>query len=358
MASTPYAIRLSGVGKVYPGAELSLRGTKLEAQGPALWLRNLGRLTRLTAAPERPVRALDEVSFAVRPGEILGVLGPNGSGKTTLVKIVAGLIRPSEGNGEVAGVDLDRPQEVRRHVSYVSTTGWMGLEWSLTAEENVRFFGALCGLGPKRARERAREALTDVGLWADRDKMVAQLSNGMRQRAILARALLLRTPVVLLDEPTVGLDPIHREDMLTLVRRLVRERSQTVVLVDHQADAIEGVVDRALVLGRGRVRLIGPPGELAAGLGSVRVVDLLTRDAGEPRDPPPAGVLSVQRTPRPGPLSVSHWRLIVSADANVLEAILAWAMSAGGEIVEVSERAPGLADIVAGRLEPAGALVG
>ena len=358
MASPPCAIRLSGVGKLYPGAEVSLRGTKLEAQGPALWLRNLGRLTRLTAAPEAPVRALSDVSMAVKAGEVLGVLGSNGSGKTTLVKIVAGLIRPSEGSGEVAGIGLDRPQEVRRRVSYVSTTGWMGLEWPLTAEENVRFFGVLCGLAPKRARERAQEALVDVGLWADRGKMVSQLSNGMRQRVILARALLLRTPVVLLDEPTVGLDPIHRDDMLALVRRLVRERGQTVILVDHQAEAIEGVIDRALVLGGGRVRLVGPPRELAAGLGGVRVVDLLTRSAGEPRGPAPAGVLGVERTPRPGPLSLSHWRLLVADDADVLAALLAWAMSAGGEIVEVSERAPGLADIVAGRLEPAGALVG
>ncbi len=358
MASTPCAIRLSAVGKVFQGVELSLRGTKLEAQGPALWLRNLGRLTRLTASPEPPVRALCEVSLDVKAGEILGVLGPNGSGKTTLVKIVAGLLRPSEGSGEVAGASLDRPHEVRRRVSYVSTTGWMGLEWALTAEENVRFFGVLCGLSRKRARERAQEALVDVGLWPDRAKMVSQLSNGMRQRVILARALLLRTPVVLLDEPTVGLDPIHRDDMLALVRSLVRERGQTVVLVDHQADAIEGVIDRALVLGGGRARMIGPPSELAARLGGVRVVDLLTRNAGEPRGPVPAGVLGVERTARPGSLSLTHWRLLVVADPGVLEEVLTWAMSAGGEVVEVTERAPGLADIVAGRLEPAGALVG
>lgn len=358
MASAPYAIRLAGVGKVYPGTERSLRGTKLEAQGPALWLRNLGRLARLTASPEAPVRALGDVSLAVPPGEVLGVLGPNGSGKTTLVKIVAGLVRPSEGSGEVAGAGLERPAEVRRRVSYVSTTGWMGLEWALTAEENVRFFGVLCGLAPGRARERAAAALRDVGLGSDRSKMVSALSNGMRQRVILARALVLRTPVVLLDEPTVGLDPIHRDDMLRLVRHLVRERGQTVVLVDHQADAIEGVIDRALVLGAGRARLIGPPRQLAAGLGGVRVVDLLSRGAGEPRGPAPAGVLGVERTARPGPLALSHWRLVVAADADVLGALVAWVMSAGGEIVEVTERAPGLADLVAGRLGPVGAGAG
>ena len=349
MSTPTSAIRLSGVGKVFPGAERSLRGTKLEAQGPALWLRNLGRAARLTAAPEPSVRALDGVDLDVRAGEVVGILGPNGSGKTTLVKIIAGLIRPSEGRGEVAGVDLERPYEARRRVSYVSTTGWMGLEWALTAEENVRFFAVLCGLHARPARERAAAALRDVGLWADRGKMVSELSNGMRQRVILARALVLRTPVVLLDEPTVGLDPIHRDGVLGLVRRLVAERGQTVLLVDHQAEAIEGVIDRAVLLENGRVRLQGRPAELVRGLGDVHVVELVTRGGDAPQTPLPEGVLRSARMARPGPLALTRWRFVVADGADSLEGVVAWALAADAELVEVTERAAALADIVEGR---------
>src|SRR5438477_2646762 len=116
------------------------------------------------------------------------------------MKIVAGLLQPTSGTGSVAGTCLANTREIRRKVSYVSTTGWMGLEWPLTAEENVRFFAALCGMPARLARARTEEALRDVDLWPDRHKFPAQLSNGMRQRVILARALLFRTPLVLLDE--------------------------------------------------------------------------------------------------------------------------------------------------------------
>ena len=208
MTNVTDMIDIEHVTKTYAGTERSLRGTKLEWKGPALWLRNLAKAARLTSNAAPAVQALSDVSLTVRPGEVFGLVGPNGAGKTTLIKILAGLIRPTSGHGEVAGVSLAHPQEIRKRVSYVSTTGWMGLEWPLTAEENVRFFASLCGMPGTAARARTEEALRDVDLWEDRGKYPSQLSNGMRQRVILARALLFRTPLVLLDEPTIGLDPV------------------------------------------------------------------------------------------------------------------------------------------------------
>ncbi|MHB1842568.1 MAG: ABC transporter ATP-binding protein, partial [Sulfobacillus sp.] len=338
--------QLSVVGKTFPGAAPSLRGTKLETLGPALWLRNLSRAARLTAVAEPSVTALQEVSLAIQPGEVFGILGANGSGKTTLVKIVAGLLRPSQGSGQVAGWGLDQSAQIRRRVSYVSTTGWMGLEWALTAEENIRFFAHLCGMSGTLARQRTTEALADVELLQDRHKAISELSNGMRQRVILARALLFRTPLVLLDEPTVGLDPIHRSQMLHLVRQTLPARGQTVILVDHQADALEGVLDRAAILEAGRVQRIGTPRELVSAFRGIRVLELLTRGGEEPPAPAPALTRQVVRTARPGPLAVTHWRVQVAEHPAALETVLAWVLSGGGEVVQVSERGPSLADLL------------
>ena len=188
-----HIIHIEHVSKIYAGVEQSLRGTKLEWKGPALWARNLAKAARLTSSAAPPVHALSDVSLTVRQGEVFGLVGPNGSGKTTLIKILAGLIRPTSGGGEVGSIGLDHPKEIRKRVSYVSTTGWMGLEWPLTAAENVRFFATLCGMPMALARTRTEEALKDVDLWEDRGKYPSQLSNGMRQRVILARALLFRT---------------------------------------------------------------------------------------------------------------------------------------------------------------------
>lgn len=347
MTDSAPLIRLAGISKTYPAAELSLRGTKLATQGPALWARHLARAARLTAVAGEPVCALTDVTLSVYPGEVFGILGPNGSGKTTLMKIVAGLLRPSKGSGEVAGVDLIQAATIRRRVSYVSTTGWMGLEWALSAEENVRFFGLLCGMPPALACQRTREALDDVGLVADGYKAVSELSNGMRQRVILARALLLRTPVVLLDEPTVGLDPLRRREMLELVGKKLPQRGQTVIVVDHQADAIEDIADRAAIMKDGRLVGLGTPAELLASLSGLKVVELVTRGCKQPQVPPPKPVRDVEQVGRPGPLGLTQWHLTVQERPDALEAALGWVLASGGEVLQVAEHAPHLADLLA-----------
>lgn len=118
-------IELNNITKLYEGLEPTLRGTKLQTKGPALWIRNMVRAMRLTNNTASVVHALRGVSFSVNAGEIFGLVGRNGSGKTTLIKILAGLIRPTDGEGHVAGIPLSNPQDIRRRVSYVSTSGWM-----------------------------------------------------------------------------------------------------------------------------------------------------------------------------------------------------------------------------------------
>src|ERR1700730_17147606 len=137
------AIIARGLRKIYQ----SYPATTGESSGVFLWLRQLRQAMRLTTAAPRTVVALDGIDLDVRRGEILGLMGPNGAGKTTLIKILCGLLDPSAGTARVAGYDVvqDRPS-VKRAVSYVSTTGWMGLEWALTVEENLRLYATLFGL--------------------------------------------------------------------------------------------------------------------------------------------------------------------------------------------------------------------
>jgi len=340
-------VRLDHIGKTYPGVEVSLRGTKLEWKGPALWVRNLVRAARLTSSSAPPVLALRDVSFSIDRGEIFGLVGPNGSGKTTLIKILAGLIRPTTGTGAVAGTSFEAPSTIRKHVSYVSTTGWMGLEWPLTAEDNVRFFAALCGLDTALARNRTEEALRAVALWEDRHKYPSQLSNGMRQRVILARALLLRTPLLLLDEPTVGLDPVSVRELLDLLRALRAERGQTILLTDHQAAEMEAVADRIAVLQEGELVMLDTPATLREQLRDVTVIAVHTEEMDLPTEPPPALVLAAEHIDRPGALGLRSWRVHAWKAPEALQQVLDWLVRPEGRVVFLAEQAAALQDVLA-----------
>jgi ABC-2 type transport system ATP-binding protein len=340
-------VEIHHISKTFEGREASLRGTKLEAKGPALWIRNASRRLQLTSNQAPPVRALRDVSLHIAPGEIFGLVGRNGSGKTTLIKILAGLIRPTSGAGKVTGISLDEPEEIRKRVSYVSTTGWMGLEWPLTAEENIRCFASLCGMPARLARERTAEALRDVELWEHRHKYPSQLSNGMRQRTILARALLFRTPLVLLDEPTVGLDPVTVQTVLQLIRGRLRNRGQTILLTDHQSTEMEAVADRIAVLEAGEIVLEGTPSHLLQRLSHLTVIQIHTEEMDLPADPPPEVVTSVQHAEPPGALGLRTWRIHAQKEPGAVGAVLGWITQPSGRIVFLAESAPTFHDVLA-----------
>jgi ABC-2 type transport system ATP-binding protein len=353
--TTEDAVFLEHVTKTYPGVERSLRGTKLEWKGPALWLRNLVGVARLTSNMAPSVQALSDLTLRIKPGKIFGLVGPNGSGKTTLMKIVAGLLQPTYGTGFVAGTDLKNTREIRRKVSYVSTTGWMGLEWPLTAEENIRFFATLCGMPTPLARIRTEEALHAVDLWGDRRKYPSQLSNGMRQRVILARALLFHTPLILLDEPTVGLDPVHVQVLLDLLRGRLRTHGQTIVLTDHQAAEMEAIADRIALLNAGELVMLGTPAELRASLREVTVIEVHTEEMDLPTMPSPALVLAAEHIERPGALAMRTWRVYAHTSSEALQTVLDWIVQPTGRVVFLAETAPNLQDVLALPRVPYGA---
>ncbi len=261
-----------GLRKVYqsyatPGGEMS---------GLFLWLRQLHQAVRLTAAPPRTVVALDGIDLDIQRGEIVGLMGPNGAGKTTLIKILCGLLDPSRGEARVAGHDVVHDRLlVKRSASYVSTTGWMGLEWALTVEENLRLYARLFGVPGARAGAVVAEALASVDLEVHARKHVYQLSSGMRQRVVLARALLVATPLVFLDEPTVGLDPVTARDIRQVVKHeLNARRGQTVVITSHVAAELDRLCDRVGILLGGQLIVMGTVAELCRVVADRTVVEL------------------------------------------------------------------------------------
>lgn len=197
------------------------------------------------------VRALDELSVAIEPG-IVGLVGANGAGKSTLIKLLLGLIQPTAGNATVLGYDI-RTQglELRQYVGYMPEHDCLPPE--VNATEFVAHMAQISGLPRAASRERASEALRHAGLFEARYRQIAGYSTGMKQRAKLAQALVHDPQLVFLDEPTNGLDPAGRDDMLDLIRRTGHEMGITIVMATHLLGEIERTCDQLIVIDAGKL---------------------------------------------------------------------------------------------------------
>jgi ABC-2 type transport system ATP-binding protein len=204
------------------------------------------------------ITALTDVTICLAPGRI-GLLGPNGAGKSTLLKILMGLIPPSRGRGRFLNVELDAPawrrRQLRQWVGFMPEAD--GLIPGLSAVEYVAFAGELCGLPRRQALRRAHEILNYLELGEARYRRVEEYSTGMRQRVKLAQALVHDPPVLLLDEPTAGLDPAARESMLRLIHRVAVDHHKSVILSTHLLADVERLCDVVIILAAGRVRAAG-----------------------------------------------------------------------------------------------------
>lgn len=201
------------------------------------------------------VHALKGVSFDVRRGEVFGLLGPNGAGKTTTVKILCTLLLPDGGRASVLGYDVvEQAQEVRRRIG-VSLTVERGFFWKLTGRENLTYFGMLYGIDGPRLRERVDEVLRLVGLTdlGVEDKLYEEYSLGMKARLSIARALLTDPEVLILDEPTLGLDPPSARTLRELLVRIAHEEGKTVLVTTHNMFEAEIVCDRVAIINQGKI---------------------------------------------------------------------------------------------------------
>lgn len=209
--------------------------------------------------------AVDAVSFTVRSGEIFGLLGPNGAGKTTTIHCLSGLLAPDRGRIRIMGLDIRRDgAAARRRLGLVPQD--VALYEDLTAEENLAFWGGACGLRGRELRERVREALELTGLEAHARRRVKQFSGGMKRRLNFACGVLHRPPVLLLDEPAVGVDPQSRVRLLELVRDQARA-GVCVLYTTHYMEEAEALCDRLGIMDRGHMIAQGTLSELRAMVG-------------------------------------------------------------------------------------------
>ena len=224
-------------------------------------------------------RAVDRITFDAQQGEILGFLGPNGAGKTTTMRILTGYMPPTEGEAIVAGYDVvEESLEVRRRVGYLPET--VPLYTDMSVFEYLKYMGDLRHLPD--VEDRVDEVLEKVGLTDRADGMVHNLSKGMRQRVGLAQALLHRPEVLILDEPTIGLDPGQVVEVRKLIREIGKER--TVLLSTHILGEAQNICDRVLIINKGRIVAEDTPENLQARLlGAERV---MLRVRGETDDLP------------------------------------------------------------------------
>ena len=214
--------------------------------------------------------ALNDVSFAVRPGEIFGLLGPNGGGKTTLFKLLSTLMRPTAGTASVFGDPLvTAPAAVRRHLGVVFQHP--SLDGKLSVTENLQCHGQLYGLRGALLRERIEEGLQRLGLAERARDRVDTLSGGLKRRTELAKALLHQPRLLLLDEPSTGLDPGARRDFVQYLRQLREQDGVTVVLTTHYMDEAERC-DRVAILHRGNLVALDAPAALKDQVGGDVVV--------------------------------------------------------------------------------------
>jgi ABC-2 type transport system ATP-binding protein len=211
------------------------------------------------------VRAVDDVSLGVPAGSIFGFLGPNGAGKTTTIKIAAGLLAATSGHVRLNGVDVARRRSAAMEQFGAVLEGSRNVYWTLSAWQNLMYFGRLKGMRKAETRTRAEELLTELGLWDRRREKVGGFSRGMQQKVAIAAALIADPPIVLLDEPTLGLDVEATRTVKDRIRTLARERGTTVLITTHQLDVVQELCDRVAIMRSGRVVADGPTRELLAG---------------------------------------------------------------------------------------------
>jgi len=285
--------------------------------------------------------AVSEATFSVQQGEIVGFLGPNGAGKTTTMRVLTGFLPPSDGTARVAGYDIvSQSRQARASLGYLPESAALYPE--MRVREYLAYRARLEGLAGPEVQSRVEEIVGRCLLEEVADRKVENLSRGYRQRAALAGALVHRPPVLILDEPTVGLDPAQIIQIREMIRSLGRERA--VLLSTHILPEVDAVCDRVLIIDRGRIVAEGTPEELRSRLAGTPVVRAAFRGDVAASDALSAlpGVVSAQTTSGDGETRV---RVECAEGSEVSEEIFRLAVSRGWVLRELTREAVSLEDV-------------
>ena len=228
----------------------------------------------------KDIEAVRGISFSIEKGELFGLLGPNGAGKTTTIKMLITLLIPTSGTASVLGYDVVKDaREVRKRIGYVFG-GERGLYERLSALDNLRYFAELYSVPPREQKRRIAELLELVGLTGRERERVEGFSRGMKQRLHIARGLLHDPPVVFLDEPTIGLDPVGARELRATIGGLV-QGGKTVLLTTHYMFEADALCDRIAVIAQGRIVGEGTPSALKSVVADKTVIEIEAFGAGE-----------------------------------------------------------------------------
>ncbi|TAK50536.1 MAG: ABC transporter ATP-binding protein [Saprospiraceae bacterium] len=218
--------------------------------------------------------AVDAITFEVREGEIFGFLGANGAGKTTAMRMLNGLLTPTSGAGRVAGFDVYRESEkIKRHIGYMSQR--FSLYEDLTVRENIRFFGGIYGLKRSQIKEKTAQLMKDLGLESVKNQLVKSLPLGWKQRLAFSIAIFHEPPIVFLDEPTGGVDPITRRQFWEMIYKAAAE-GVTVFVTTHYMDEAE-YCDRVSIMVAGKIEALDTPGGLKKTYGAASMDEVFLK---------------------------------------------------------------------------------
>jgi len=233
-------------------------------------------ITKEYPGKEKPLVAVDHTDLLIRSGELFGLLGPNGAGKTTLIKMLCTLILPTEGTAKVGGYDIVKEAaKVRETIGWLhGETGGRALYWRLSARDNLRFYAYIQNVPSDVARKRIEALLEFFDLKREADSLVKDYSTGMKVRVMLARTLLPNPPILLLDEPTVGLDAQTAIETRKLIQTLNRELHKTILLTSHNLYEVEKLCERVAIINTGKIVALGTMDQLAHLIHEAKTVEV------------------------------------------------------------------------------------
>jgi len=346
------ALMLQGFDKVVSvltNAIETINLTKVFEKKAKISSRGFSRFFRRVKPKKERIMAVDHINVGIKEGELFGVLGPNGAGKTTAIRLLCTLLVPDEGTANVNGFDITKEAEKVRASVGVVTGGERGLYWRLTGRENLLFFAGLYNVPDGVARKRAQELIELVELQDRADDPVEKYSRGMKQRLHIVRGLIHDPPILLLDEPTLGLDPASARVIREFIKeKLQKEQGKTILLTTHYMEEADQLCDRMAIIDYGKIIALGTSKELKERISEVEILNINASNVKEDVKIRLKSLNGVKdATLRILDSTTGEAGIIIHTDnaESVMPSVIQELVKAGVEIRVVEEKKPTLEDV-------------